>query len=74
MAYFEGQNMTGGYGNGPDIINSCSVKVEKGEIVSILGPNGAGKSTAMKAARFIKLKVGINKNRWKRYNKTFTTG
>jgi branched-chain amino acid transport system ATP-binding protein len=49
MAYFEGQNMTGGYGNGPDIINSCSVKVEKGEIVSILGPNGAGKSTAMKA-------------------------
>ena len=49
MAYFEGQNMTGGYGNGPDIINSCSVKVEKGDIVSILGPNGAGKSTVMKA-------------------------
>ena len=41
--------MTGGYGNGPDIINSCSVDVNKGEIVSILGPNGAGKSTAMKA-------------------------
>ena len=41
--------MTGGYGNGPDIINSCSVKVNRGEIVSILGPNGAGKSTAMKA-------------------------
>jgi branched-chain amino acid transport system ATP-binding protein len=49
MAYFEGENMTGGYGNGPDIINSCSLKVERGEIVSILGPNGAGKSTAMKA-------------------------
>ena len=49
MAYFEGENMTGGYGKGPDIINSCSVKVDKGEIVSILGPNGAGKSTAMKA-------------------------
>jgi branched-chain amino acid transport system ATP-binding protein len=49
MAYFEGENMTGGYGNGPDIINSCSVKVNRGEIVSILGPNGAGKSTAMKA-------------------------
>ena len=49
MAFFEGNNMTGGYGNGPDIINSCSVNVEKGEIVSILGPNGAGKSTAMKA-------------------------
>ena len=36
MAFFEGKNMTGGYGNGPDIINSCSVNVEKGEIVSIL--------------------------------------
>ena len=41
--------MTGGYGNGPDIINACSVNVERGEIVSILGPNGAGKSTAMRA-------------------------
>mgnify|MGYP001299765793 CR=1 FL=1 len=49
MAFFEGNNMTGGYGKGPDIINSCSVNVERGEIVSILGPNGAGKSTAMKA-------------------------
>ena len=49
MAFFEGSNMTGGYGNGPDIINSCTVNVERGEIVSILGPNGAGKSTAMKA-------------------------
>ena len=45
MAFFEGNNMTGGYGNGPDIINSCSVKVERGEIVSILGPNGSGKTT-----------------------------
>ena len=41
--------MTGGYGDGPDIINSCSINVDKGEIVAILGPNGAGKSTAMKA-------------------------
>ena len=49
MAFFEGIEMTGGYGNGPDIISSCSVNVNKGEIVSILGPNGAGKSTAMKA-------------------------
>ena len=49
MAFFEGNKMTGGYGKGPDIINSCSVSVERGEIVSILGPNGAGKSTAMKA-------------------------
>ena len=40
--------MTGGYG-GADIITSCTITVNKGEIVTILGPNGAGKSTAMKA-------------------------
>ena len=49
MAFFEGNNMTGGYRDGPDIIHSCSINVDKGEIVAILGPNGAGKSTAMKA-------------------------
>ena len=49
MAFFEGNQMTGGYGSGPNIINSCSVNVNKGEIVAILGPNGAGKSTAMRA-------------------------
>ena len=48
MAYFEGKRLTAGYG-GVDIINSCSLEVNKGEIVAILGPNGAGKSTAMKA-------------------------
>ena len=48
MAFFEGSKMTAGYGDGPNIINSCTVKVDKGEIVAILGPNGAGKSTAMK--------------------------
>jgi len=48
MAFFSGTKMTGGYG-GPDIINSCTVDVNRGEIVAILGPNGAGKSTAMKA-------------------------
>ena len=59
MAFFEGNNMTGGYGDGPDIINSCSINVEKGEIVAILGPNGAGKSTAMKAMLgLLKLKSG----------------
>ena len=48
MAFFEGNQMTAGYGSGPDIINSCTIKVNRGEIVAILGPNGAGKSTAMK--------------------------
>ena len=49
MSFFEGNKMTSGYGKGPDIINSCTIKVDQGEIVAILGPNGAGKSTAMKA-------------------------
>jgi len=48
MTFFSGENMTGGYG-GADIISSCTITVNKGEIVAILGPNGAGKSTAMKA-------------------------
>ena len=49
MAFFEGIQMTAGYGDGPDIISSCSISANRGEIVAILGPNGAGKSTAMKA-------------------------
>ena len=58
MPFFVGEKMTGGYG-GPDIITSCTVDVNKGEIVTILGPNGAGKSTAMKAMLgLLKLKSG----------------
>ena len=49
MSFFEGNKMTAGYGSGPDIISSCSINADRGEIVAILGPNGAGKSTAMKA-------------------------
>ena len=48
MTFFSGEKMTGGYG-GANIINSCTINVNRGEIVAILGPNGAGKSTAMKA-------------------------
>ena len=44
-----GEAMTGGYGDGPDILHSCTIAVERGEIAVIVGPNGAGKSTAMKA-------------------------
>ena len=59
MAYFEGAKMTAGYGEGPDIISSCSITANRGEIVAILGPNGAGKSTAMKAMLgSLKLKSG----------------
>ncbi|WP_128253894.1 ABC transporter ATP-binding protein [Falsirhodobacter deserti] len=43
-----GDSMTGGYG-AANILNGCTIAVEKGEIAVIVGPNGAGKSTAMKA-------------------------
>ena len=44
-----GENMTGGYGTGADILHDCTIAVNPGEIAVIVGPNGAGKSTAMKA-------------------------
>ena len=46
--FFYSQNLVGGYG-GEDILNDCSISVNKREISVIVGPNGAGKSTAMKA-------------------------
>jgi len=49
MSYLLGENMTGGYGSGADILHDCSIGVERGEIAVVVGPNGAGKSTAMKA-------------------------
>ena len=50
--------MIGGYG-GVDILNDCTISVNKGEIAVIIGPNGAGKSTAMKAMLgLLKLKSG----------------
>ena len=48
MSFLIGENMTGGYGI-VDILHSCTVGVERGEIAVVVGPNGAGKSTAMKA-------------------------
>ena len=47
MSFLIGENMTGGYGS-VDILHSCTVGVERGEIAVVVGPNGAGKSTAMK--------------------------
>ena len=48
MSFLIGEHMTGGYG-AADILNNCTIEVDKGEIAVIVGPNGAGKSTAMKA-------------------------
>ena len=44
-----GEKLTGGYGRGANILNGCTIAVDKGKIAVIVGPNGAGKSTAMKA-------------------------
>ena len=50
--------MIGGYGSA-NILNDCTISVEKGEIAVVVGPNGAGKSTAMKAIfGMINLKEG----------------
>jgi branched-chain amino acid transport system ATP-binding protein len=48
MPYLVGESMVGGYG-AADILQGCSIEVDRGEIVVVVGPNGAGKSTAMKA-------------------------
>ena len=48
MSFLIGESMTCGYG-GADILHSCTVSVDPGEIAVVVGPNGAGKSTAMKA-------------------------
>lgn len=41
-------DLSAGYG-GPPIVSELSLRVGKGEIVTIVGPNGAGKSTLVKA-------------------------
>lgn len=48
MTLLMGELMTGGY-NSTDILQGCTIAVDRGEVVVIVGPNGAGKSTAMKA-------------------------
>ena len=48
MSHLVGKDMRGGYG-GADILNGCTIEVDKGQIAVVVGPNGAGKSTAMKA-------------------------
>jgi branched-chain amino acid transport system ATP-binding protein len=48
MSFLTADKITCGYG-GADILHSCTITVDKGEIVVIVGPNGGGKSTAMKA-------------------------
>ncbi|MCJ8139434.1 ABC transporter ATP-binding protein [Falsirhodobacter halotolerans] len=46
--FLTGDAMVGGYG-ATNILNGCTISVNRAEVAVIVGPNGAGKSTAMKA-------------------------
>lgn len=48
MSLLEIDNVTAGYGQGPDILKGISVEIEAGRSYCIVGPNGAGKSTLLK--------------------------
>lgn len=45
----EADMLEAGYLPGVNILNGCSLRLHRGEIVGIIGPNGAGKSTLLKA-------------------------
>jgi branched-chain amino acid transport system ATP-binding protein len=45
----EVRSVTAGYLPGVNILNSCSLIANQGELIGIIGPNGAGKSTLLKA-------------------------
>jgi len=48
MSLLELKEIVAGYSKELDILKGISLKVSKGQIVSIIGPNGAGKSTIFK--------------------------
>jgi neutral amino acid transport system ATP-binding protein len=47
-AVLETEELVAGYVPEVDILNGVSIRVEKGQIVTVIGPNGAGKSTLIK--------------------------
>ena len=48
MTFLQIQEITAGYGVGPDILTGLSLEIEKGKSYCIIGPNGAGKSTLLR--------------------------
>ena len=48
MTFLQIQEITAGYGVGPDILTGLSLNIEKGKSYCIIGPNGAGKSTLLR--------------------------
>lgn len=48
MPLLQVDNITAGYGVGPNILKGLSLKIEQGKTYCIIGPNGAGKSTLLR--------------------------
>ena len=48
MTLLQINEVTAGYGVGPDILTGLSLDIEKGKSYCIIGPNGAGKSTLLR--------------------------
>jgi branched-chain amino acid transport system ATP-binding protein len=48
MTFLQIQEVTAGYGGGPDILKGLSLDIDKGKSYCIIGPNGAGKSTLLR--------------------------
>ncbi len=44
------ENVSFGYGDGPEVLHHVNLKIQAGERIALLGPNGAGKSTLVKHA------------------------
>ena len=57
MAVFEMQNARKAFG-ALEVLKGVSLKVEKGEVVSIIGPSGGGKSTMLRCATLLETMDG----------------
>ncbi|GBD09545.1 Putative HMP/thiamine import ATP-binding protein YkoD [Candidatus Thermoflexus japonica] len=44
------ENVSFGYGDGPDVVREVHAEIRRGDSLAILGPNGAGKTTLLKLA------------------------
>lgn len=70
MSFLEMKNVTVGYDRKTNVLENFSIRVEKGEFVSLLGASGSGKTTTLRTiAGFLPIKSGELLIRGKLYNK-----